>query len=380
MRERFHHSSFVTRRSSFLRGVTMTNSNKLPIFDGHNDSLQSIYLPKTGKARSFFERTAEGHIDLPRMRQGGFAGGFFAVFVPSNSSTDGFPGARPDSAATAYEMPLPAALDLTYAREITIKGMAGLFRLEAESKGQIKVIRTAAELAVALDREVIAAVLHFEGAEAIDPDLDGLEVFYQTGLRSLGLAWSRPNVFAHGVPFKFPGSPDTGPGLSDAGRQLVKACNRLGILIDLAHITEQGFWDTAGISHAPLIVTHAGAHALCPSTRNLTDKQLDAIQESDGVVGVNFHVGFLREDGRLEPDTPLSEIVHHIDYIARRIGIEHVAFGSDFDGAIMPLDLGDVAGMPKLLNTLHDHGYDEEALRKITHENWVRVLRTTWKQ
>jgi membrane dipeptidase len=358
----------------------MTIDNSLPIFDGHNDALQSIYLPKTGTARSFLERTTEGHIDLPRMREGGFAGGFFAVFVRSNSSNAGFPGAMPGSTATAYEIPLPVALDPSYAREITIKGMASLFRLEAESKGQIKVIRTADELTAALGRNVIAAVLHFEGAEAIDPDLNALEVFYQAGLRSLGLAWSRPNVFAQGVPFKFPGSPDTGPGLSDAGRKLVKACNRLGILIDLAHITEKGFWDVAGISHAPLAVTHAGAHALCPSTRNLTDKQLDAIKESDGVIGVNFHVGFLRRDGRRDPNTPLSEIVRHIDYMARRIGIGHVAFGSDFDGAIMPLELGDVTGMPKLLNALRDHGYDENALRKITHENWMRLLRKTWKQ
>jgi membrane dipeptidase len=357
----------------------MTEKNKLPIFDGHNDVLQSVYLPKTGKARPFFEHTAEGHIDLPRMRQGGFCGGFFAVFVPPNSSGGGFPGAEPDKAATTYEIPLPPALDLTYAREMTIKGMASLFRLEAESKGQIKVIRTADELRAFLGGEAIAVVLHFEGAEAIDPDLDALEVFYQAGLRSLGLVWSRPNVFAQGVPFKFPGSPDTGPGLSDAGRQLAKACNRLGILLDLAHITEKGFWNTAQISQAPLVVTHAGAHALCPATRNLTDRQLDAIKETNGIVGVNFHVGFLREDGRLEPDTPLSEIVRHIDYIARRIGIEHVAFGSDFDGAIMPLDLGDVSGMPKLLQALRNHGYDDDALRKITHENWLRVLRTTWK-
>ena len=358
----------------------MTTDDKLPIFDGHNDVLQSIYLPKTGKPRPFFERTAEGHIDLPRMREGGFAGGFFAVFVRSASSTIGFPGAGPGSAPTAYDIPLPNPLDPAYARTISIKGMASLFRLEAQSRGQIKVIRTAEELTTALDREIIAAVLHFEGAEAIDPDLDALEVFYQAGLRSLGLAWSRPNVFAHGVPFKYPGSPDTGPGLSEAGRQLVKACNILGILVDLAHITEQGFWDIAEISRAPLAVTHTGAHALCPSTRNLTDEQLDAIKESDGVLGVNFHVGFLREDGRRDPNTPLSEIVRHIDYIADRIGIEHVAFGSDFDGAIMPLDLGDVSGMPKLLNTLRNHGYDNDSLRKITHENWVRVLRTTWKQ
>ena len=373
-------SSSIFNSGSSGLGIAMTIDPKLPIFDGHNDALQSIYLPKSGKARSFFERTGEGHIDLPRMREGGFGGGFFAVFVPSNSATGGFPGAMPDSTVTAYEIPLPTPLDLTYARAITIKGMASLFRLEAESEGQIKVIRTAAELTAALDRDVIAAVLHFEGAEAIDPDLDALEVFYQAGLRSLGLTWSRPNGFAQGVPFKFPGSPDTGPGLSEAGRQLVKACNRLGILIDLAHITEQGFWDTAGISHAPLAVTHTGAHALCPSTRNLTDKQLDAIKDSDGVVGVNFHVGFLRQDGRRDPNTPLSEIVRHIDYIAGRIGIGHVAFGSDFDGAIMPLELGDVAGMPKLLKALRDHGYDEDALRKITHANWVRILRKTWKQ
>jgi membrane dipeptidase len=168
--------------------------------------------------------------------------------------------------------------------------------------------------------------------------------------------------------------------LSVAGRQLVKACNRLGILIDLAHISEQGFWDTAEISQAPLAVTHTGAHALCSSTRNLTDKQLDAVKASGGVLGVNFHVGFLRQDGRREPNTPLAEIVRHIDYIAQRIGVEHVAFGSDFDGAIMPSELGDVAGMPKLLDSLRDHGYDQDALRKITHENWLRVLRKTWRQ
>ena len=181
------------------------------------------------------------------------------------------------------------------------------------------------------------------------------------------------------MPFRFPHSPDTGPGLSEAGRELVKTCNRLGILVDLAHINAKGFWDTAGITAAPLVVTHAGVHALCPSTRNLTDKQLDAVGDSGGVLGINFHVGFLREDGLLKADTPVSQIVRHIDYVAQRIGIEHVALGSDFDGAIMPLELGDAAGMPKLIKCLRDKGYDNEALRKVTHENWVRVLGETWK-
>ena len=350
----------------------------LPIFDGHNDALQSIYRPKNGKLRPFFERTEQGHTDLPRMREGGYAGGFFAIFVPSDTPDDGFPGADAESGKAAYELPLPPSIELAHAQSVTIKGVAALFQLEARSKGQIKVIRTTADLIDSLRRQLIAMVLHFEGAEAIDPELNALHVFYQAGLRSLGLAWSRPNDFAHGVPFRFPHSPDTGPGLSDAGRELVKACNQLGIMIDLAHINEKGFWNTAEISEAPLVATHAGVHALCPSTRNLTDKQLDAIGESGGVIGINFHVGFLREDGLLQPETPVSRIVDHIDYVARRIGIEHVALGSDFDGAIMPSKLGDVAGMPKLIQCLRDRGYNDEALRKVTHENWVRVLRRTW--
>lgn len=357
----------------------MTSNTDLPIFDGHNDALQSIYLHKDGTARPFFKRTDQGHTDLPRMRQGGYGGGFFAIFVPSGKPDDGFPGADSESGKAAYELPLPPAIKLANALPVTIKGVASLFQLEAQSQGQITVIRNADELIHSVKNEVIALVMHFEGAEAIDPELDALHVFYQAGLRSLGLAWSRPNVFAHGVPFRFPHSPDTGPGLSEAGRQLVKTCNRLGVMIDLAHINEKGFWDTAGITAAPLVVTHAGVHALCPSTRNLTDKQLDAVGESGGVIGINFHVGFLREDGLLKADTPISEIRRHIDYVAQRIGIEHVALGSDFDGAIMPAELGDAAGMPNLIKCLRDSGYDNAALRKVTHENWVRVLGKTWK-
>jgi membrane dipeptidase len=275
---------------------------------------------------------------------------------------------------------MPASVDQTYAREIAIKGMATLFRLADQSNGQISVVRSARELDSCLQQGILAAVLHFEGAEAIDPDLDALCVFYQAGLRSLGIAWSRANDFAEGVPFKFPHSPDTGAGLSEAGRELVKACNQLGIMLDLSHINEKGFWDIASLSEAPLVVTHAGAWELCRSTRNLTDKQLDAIGESKGVVGVNFHVAFLRTDGRLQPETPLTEIVRHIDYIAERIGIDHVALGSDFDGATMPLELGDASGMPKLLASLQAHGYDDESLRKLAHENWIRLLGQTWKQ
>lgn len=358
----------------------MTLATELPIFDGHNDTLQYLYLPERRDGRSFLTRSDRGHIDLPRARAGGFGGGFFAIFVPSHPSVEEEPGLDPTSTETRYDVPMAPPLDPTYAQEITIRGTASLLRLEAESGGQIKVVRTTDEIAACLRQGILAAVLHFEGAEAIDPGLDALHVFYQAGLRSLGIVWSRPNAFAHGVPFKFPHSPDTGPGLTDAGRELVRTCNHLGVTLDLSHLNERGFWEIANLSDAPLVATHTAAHALCPSSRNATDKQLDAIGASDGVVGVNFHVAFLRGDGRLDSDTPITEIVRHIGYVAERIGIDHVALGSDFDGATISRELGDVSGLPKLLAVLHEHGYDDAALRKLTHENWVRVLRKTWRE
>lgn len=357
----------------------MAKHAKMPIFDGHNDVLQSIYLPKNGEPRPFFKKNDKGHLDLPRMRKGGIAGGFFAIFVPSGTENKGFPGANSKTGQAEYSLPMPPALDLSHAQAVTMKGMAALFQLERQSKGQLKVVCTVKDLKSCINRQVIAVVLHFEGAEAIDTNFDALHVYYQAGLRSLGLAWSRPNAFAHGVPFKFPHLPDTGPGLSMIGRDLVKLCNELGIVVDLAHINEKGFWDTVKETRMPLVVTHAGVHALCPSTRNLTDRQLAAVGESDGIVGINFHVGFLRRDGLLKAETPIDAIVRHIDYVAEHIGIDHVALGSDFDGAIMPNDLGDAAGIPKLVDRLRSSGYDNESLSKITHRNWIRVLDTIWK-
>src|SRR4029079_204990 len=121
-------------------------------------------------------------------------------------------------------------------------------------------------------------------------DLSNLEQWYDRGLRSIGLVWSRPNAFAEGVPFRCLSQRATGPGLSDAGRDLVRACNRLGILVDLSHLNEAGFWDVAALSDAPLVATQSNAHALSAATRNLTDAQLDAIGKSGGVVGINFAV------------------------------------------------------------------------------------------
>lgn len=277
-----------------------------------------------------------------------------------------------------YEAPALPPVTHGPALRFSLKVLADAFRLESKAQGRIKVVRNAQELETCIESGVLALVLHFEGSEAIDKDLDALEVLYQSGLRSLGLVWSRPNAFAEGVPFKFPHSPDTGPGLTPLGKELVSACNRLGIVIDLSHLNEAGFWDVASVSDRPLVASHSNAHVLCPSTRNLTDRQLVAIRDSGGIAGVNFHVGFLRSDGMREPNTPLSELVRHVDYFVEHMGIDHVGFGSDFDGAVMPAELGDVTGLPKLMEELRARGYDEDSLRKIAHGNWIRVLGTSW--
>src|SRR5919199_5118197 len=350
-----------------------------PILDGHNDTLLHLYLPERGGSRSFFTRSDLGHIALPRAGDGGFAGGFLPVFVPSDPAAPLGNEADVMRTATGYEVRMAPAIDDAYAQRMTIAMTASLFRLAAESRGQVQVVRTVDELETCLRAGVLAAILHFEGAEVLDPELDALEVFYQAGLRSLGLVWSRPNAFGHGVPFKFPHSPDTGPGLTAVGRDLVRACNRLGIMVDLSHLNEQGFWDVAALSDAPLVATHSAAHAICPSTRNLTDKQLDAIRESRGIVGLNFEVSSIRADAWDEPNTPLSVLVDQIDYLVARLGIDHVGFGSDFDGATMPREIGDAAGFPNLIHALRDRGYDGPRPRKLAHENWLRVLGTTWR-
>ncbi len=342
------------------------------VFDGHNDTLLSLHQKDRGD-QTFFDRSERGHIDLPRAREGGFGGGFFAVWVP--------PASMPDSSAgpAAFLDAAKVHIDWSYAVGVALAMTARLFRIESESKGQVRVVRSVEEISHCLNEGVIAALLHFEGAEAIDPELNALEVFYRAGLRSLGLVWSRPNAFAEGVPFNFPSSPDTGPGLSEAGRDLVRACNRLGIMLDLSHLNERGFWDVAGLSDAPLVASHSNVHAICPSARNLTDKQLAAIRESDGLVGLNYHVGFTRPDGQREVDTPLEDYVRHIDYLVEHLGIDRVGLGSDFDGCTIPAAIGDVTGQPHLLAALASHGYDDASLRKIAHENWLRVLGKTWK-
>lgn len=347
----------------------MTN---FPVIDGHNDTLLSL----SEDERSFFIESEQGHIDFPRAKRGGFGGGFFAMFTPN----EGYE-INPENHLTmnGYDMPLPPKINQKDALQHTNALAAKLFQLEMKSDGKLKVVRSADELSLCLNENIIATIFHIEGAEAIDTNFDVLHVLYQAGLRSLGPVWSRPNIYGEGVPFRYPSSPDIGEGLTDAGKALVHECNQLGIMVDNTHLNEKGFWDVAHLTDAPLVATHSNAHTLCPISRNLTDKQLAAIAESNGVVGINYAVNMLRQDGGFNRDTSLDEVVRHVTYIAEKFGVDHVALGSDFDGTTVPNEMKDVTGLPKLINRLKANGFNDEELRKITHGNWVRVLGDTWK-
>jgi membrane dipeptidase len=340
-----------------------------PVFDGHNDALTREDHADLVAGR------AGGHLDLPRMRRGGMRGGIFAVFTPSPEDHSGprrFGG-------NGYREELAKPVEHAAAAEHATAAAGRLLRLERED--HVRVARAIEDVDAACDdaSSPPLAVLHLEGAEAIDPELEALDEWYAGGLRSLGPAWSRANAFGHGVPFAFPSGPDIGPGLTDAGRALISPCAELGVLVDVSHLNEAGFWDVARAEVGPLVASHSGAHGICPASRNLTDAQLNAIGGSGGLVGIVFATAFLRPDFGDDPDTPLGLIAEHARYVADRIGPEHVALGSDFDGATIPAELGDVAGLPGLVQALREVGFGESEVAAICWHNWRRVLAAWWR-
>lgn len=348
-------------------------------FDGHNDTLLRLWRFHRKDAVSAFVNGivagsesgpgdgrggAAGHIDLPRARAGGLAGGLCAIFVMSD------PAYRADPSD-------PGRVDPARALQDAVAMLAILIRVARAHPDDLQICGSVAEIRAAMAAGRFAAVPHIEGAEMIGADLDALYVLHAAGLRSIGPVWSHPNRFAHGVPFVFPSTPDHGPGLTQAGRDLVRACDELRILIDLSHLNEAGFWEVARLSRAPLVATHSNAIGVAPHSRNLTDRQLDAISDSGGLVGINLGAGFLNPEGVRTPQVPLDLVRRHVDYIVNRIGIDHVALGSDFDGTTIPEDLRGAEDLPKITALLaRDYGAGD--LARFAHGNWLRVLGRIW--
>lgn len=349
----------VVVHGSIVRPVTST-----PVFDGHNDALIVAGADALAEGRS------DGHLDLPRMRRGGMVGGFFAVFVASPTS-----GGRIDRPDGSFAFPYAAPVAHDVAVTATTAAVETLHELER--RGSLRIARTIDDVAAAtVDRPV--AILHLEGAEAIGADLALFERWYEAGVRSIGPLWSRRNAFGQGVPFVFPGGADTGPGLTEEGVALVHHCADHGVLVDLSHMNAAAFWEVARLDLGPLVVTHGAVHTISPCSRNLADEQIDAVGASGGVVGINFATPFLRSDFAEDSATPLEQVVAHIAYVAERIGVAHVAFGSDFDGAPMPADLAGPDSYPGLMAALGHAGFSAEEIEAVASRNWHRVLAAAW--
>jgi membrane dipeptidase len=151
------------------------------------------------------------------------------------------------------------------------------------------------------------------------------------------------------------------------------------MLIDVAHMNERAFWDTLEIVDQPIVATHSNAHALCQQARNLTDRQLAAIKQSDGMVGVNFDVAFLRADGQRNTQTSLDVIVDHLAYLIDHLGEDHVGFGSDFDGCLLPDDLSDISQISMLIERMQQRHFSDQLIEKVTSKNWFSVLNKIWQ-
>ena len=341
----------------------MTKS--VPVFDGHNDILLRLWNAGAAKAPEQFQSCQTAHIDLQKAQKGNLIGGFFALFAPP---TNGFriPGFNPP-----YDHPLPPMLDQPTAVTMITEQAGVLSHLDR--LGLVSICTTRAEIEAARAAGKIAAIMHLEGAEAIDPELAILETLHRAGLRSLGPVWSRPTIFGHGVPFRYPSDPDIGPGLTVAGKALIKRCKELCMIVDTSHLNLAGFNDV-GDAGLPLVATHSNAHAISPGARNLTDAQLAAIGQTKGIAGLNFGTMFLRPDGRAAPQGGLEAAIRHLSHMIEKAGEDHVALGSDFDGAPMPENLANAAELQNLVQAMRTHQFGEDLIAKITHQNWLAFI------
>lgn len=210
----------------------------------------------------------------------------------------------------------------------------------------------------------IAALLSIEGGEALEGDINALWVFYQLGVRILTLTWNYANEICDGI------TESRGGGLTDFGKNVIREMNRLGMIIDVSHLSERGFWDVIELSKAPIIASHSNAKAICGHIRNLNDKQIKAVINKKGFIGINFYSRFLLDDGKCTSD----DIIKHMDYILELGGEDVLGFGSDFDGVDeLPEDIKGIEDIYTIINKMLQKGYSDELINKITCHNFLRV-------
>lgn len=309
---------------------------RLWIADGHCDSLGDLTLRK----RDLSGQTEQGHWDLVKAREAGIGLQFFAAYIESEY--------KPFLATQRGLEHLETALNFI------------------DNNTKIYLIRDRSDLIHLGESGTIGLLLTVEGGEIIGENLFMLDILYRLGVRGIGLTWNQRNAIADGA-----GELKSKGGLSCFGFEVLAKMNSLGMLIDVSHLNEPGFWDVISNSKKPVVASHSCARALCDHPRNLNDAQLRALAEKKGVVGVNFCQDFLNSTGR----ATIDDVVRHICHIAEIAGVDTVGFGSDFDGIpSTPKGLEDATKFPVLLKKLKECGFTQAELKKICHGNFVRVL------
>lgn len=321
------------------RATALHNSSL--VIDTHCDTILEVMRGR----RSLGVRSSEGHLDFPRLREGGVAAQFFAVYIE--------PEYKPDR---GLERALEV-LDRLYTEVDTYPDQAEV----ALSVADIHRIRQAGKVAV---------VLAIEGGEAIGHNLANLRMLYRLGVRSIGLVWNQRNLIADGI-----GERRTGGGLTNFGVAVVKEMNRLGMAVDVSHLADPGFWHVAETAEAPFIASHSNARAVCDHPRNLTDDQIKALAAAGGVMGLNFAPAFVAPE-----HASLSKLVDHLDHVVALVGPEHIGLGSDFDGiGSTPEGLADATAFPRFTEELVRRGYGDEDIQRFLGGNHLRVLATIWR-
>lgn len=315
--------------------------NDFWVIDGHCDSLVE-YLE--GK-RTLCDPSAGGHWDIHRAREGKVILQFLAAFIESQY--------KPERATMR-------GLELIHAAH----------RFVQDNAESVYLIRTHKDLLQFPAAEKIACLLSVEGGEILGESQFMLDLIFELGVRALGLTWNQRNALADGA------GEMTNSRLTRFGESVVHRMNELGMIIDVSHLNEAGFWHVLELSNQPILASHSCAYVLCPHRRNLTDEQLRALAQNHGLVGVNFYPSFLTQ----EPVARLSDVVRHIRHIAEVAGVESVGIGSDFDGIDQtPIGLEDAGTFSSLSDALLDAGFNTQEVKQIMYKNFMRLLSTVIK-
>lgn len=320
-------ANFINHRTADLHRQSL-------VVDAHCDTLSVL----AGRERRLNQSTGQGHIDLPRLRMGGVNVQFFAAFI------------SPEYKYT----PLKRAMELI---DIFLTEMD-------ENTNDIQHVRNLAEIYQAYSAGKIAALLTVEGGECLEGNLEAMQKLYALGVRGLTLTWNNPNELGNGV------NASETTGLTAFGINVVKKLNHLGVLIDVSHLSEKGYWDVLQHSRQPVIASHSNCKSLCNHPRNLTDEQISLLAANGGVIGITFVPAFI---GAENPS--IAEVLNHIDHAVAIGGIECVGLGSDFDGTSgLVLGLEDCTCWPALTAGLINRGYCEGEVKKIIGGNFLRVI------